>query len=77
MKLTNDLHLLESCVELHVPPPPRPRWGHACLHTLRVSSRRRSTIGWLHAVVLAKAAATVQTKPMNALKVSFTWALEV
>ena len=36
-----------------------------------------STIGWLHAVVLAKAAVTVQTKPMNALKVSFTWALEV
>ena len=34
-----------------------------------------STIGWLHAVVLAKAAVTVQTKPMNALKVSFTWAL--
>ena len=28
------------------------------------------------AIVLAKAAATVQTKPMNALKVSFTWALE-
>ncbi len=27
-------------------------------------------------MVLAKAAATVQTKPMNALKVSFTWALE-